>query len=261
MSFTELGCSHSQVSDLSPLESCKSLKTLYVQATKVTPATVAALQRALPNCKIVWDDPAKPKTPEQFVSVDLLKLVDPKQSFNGGTWSKGPNGLTSPNDEFEWALVRVPYVASEEYDWRIVVERANDNPVVKPVNNSGRSFALHFIASGNRGSVCIDGYHNGTCALEMIDKNMGPTFQGPIMKPGKPVAILVSVRKDSVSVAADGKEILSWHGDMGRFSSYANWRVPDRQNLFIGSQASFIIHEMSVTPVAEGKSSAASGTR
>jgi Leucine-rich repeat (LRR) protein len=44
---------------------------------------------------------------------------------------------------------------------------------------------------------------------------------------------------------------------MGRFSSYANWRVPDRQNLFLGSQASFIIHEMGVTPVVEGRSSSA----
>jgi Leucine-rich repeat (LRR) protein len=257
-----LYCYNTQISDLTPLAGVRTLSELRVNRTKVTPASVAALQQALPNCKIDWDDPAKPKTPQPSIqSIDLLKLIDPKQSFNGGIWSKGPNGMTSPNEEFEWALVRVPYVVPEEYDWRIVVERANDNPIVKPANNSGRSLALHFIASGNRGSVCIDGYHNGTCALEMVDKNMGPTFQGPIMKPGKPVALRVSVRKDSVSVAADDKEILSWHGDMGRFSSYARWAIPDRQNLFIGSQASFIIHEMSVTPVAEGKSSAASGTK
>jgi formylglycine-generating enzyme required for sulfatase activity/serine/threonine protein kinase/Leucine-rich repeat (LRR) protein len=52
------------VSDLSPLEDCKSLETLYVIQTKVTPASVAALQKALPNCKIEWNDPTKPKTPE-----------------------------------------------------------------------------------------------------------------------------------------------------------------------------------------------------
>jgi hypothetical protein len=33
-------------------------------ATRITPAQVAALQKALPNCKIDWDDPAKPKTLE-----------------------------------------------------------------------------------------------------------------------------------------------------------------------------------------------------
>ena len=53
-----------QVSDFSPLEDCKSLKTLDLRLTKVTPAQVAALQKALPNCKIDWDDPTKPKTPE-----------------------------------------------------------------------------------------------------------------------------------------------------------------------------------------------------
>jgi hypothetical protein len=224
--LTNFHCMDTPVSDLLPLEDCKGLMHLQCAGTKVTPAAVAALQKALPNCKIEWDDPTKPKTLEQPVSVDLLRLVDPKQSFNGGTWSKGLNGMASPTEEFEWALVRVPYVAPEEYDWRIVVERADNTQVVKPVNNSGRSLALHFNASGNRGSVCLDGYHNGTCALEMIDKKVGPSFQGPIMKPGKPVAVLVSIRKDSIVVAADGKEILTWRGDMGRFRPIRNGRYP-----------------------------------
>jgi hypothetical protein len=29
---------------------------------------LAALQKALPNCKIHWDDPAKPKAPEPAAS-------------------------------------------------------------------------------------------------------------------------------------------------------------------------------------------------
>ncbi len=51
------------IADLSSLESCKSLMTLSIRNTKATPAGVAALQKALPNCKIEWDDPAVPKTP------------------------------------------------------------------------------------------------------------------------------------------------------------------------------------------------------
>ncbi len=62
--LTIVGCGITPVSDLSPLQDCKSLTKLSVTNTKVTPATVAALQKALPNCKIEWDDPAKPKTPE-----------------------------------------------------------------------------------------------------------------------------------------------------------------------------------------------------
>ena len=63
MPLTYLSCHFTPVSDLSPLHECKNLTSLNITSTKVTPAQVAALQKALPNCKINWDDPAKPKTP------------------------------------------------------------------------------------------------------------------------------------------------------------------------------------------------------
>ncbi len=64
MPLTALGCSYTPVSNLSPLTTVTTLRDLRVTKTKVTAAGVAALQKALPNCKIEWDDPAKPKTPE-----------------------------------------------------------------------------------------------------------------------------------------------------------------------------------------------------
>ena len=62
MPLRYLDCEDTPVSNLLPLQDCKSLSTLMAQGTKVTPASVAALQKALPNCKIEWDDPAKAKT-------------------------------------------------------------------------------------------------------------------------------------------------------------------------------------------------------
>jgi WD40 repeat protein/Leucine-rich repeat (LRR) protein len=56
-------CHSTAVADLKPLAGITNLESLNVQKTKVTAAQVAALQKALPNCKIEWDDPAKPKTP------------------------------------------------------------------------------------------------------------------------------------------------------------------------------------------------------
>jgi len=61
MPLTVVYCPLTNVSDLSPLTDCKSLQRLSVGSTKVTAASVAALQQSLPNCKIDWDDPAKPK--------------------------------------------------------------------------------------------------------------------------------------------------------------------------------------------------------
>jgi len=59
-----LYCGDTLVSNLMPLKECKNLEVVRVTSTKVTAADVAALQKALPNCKIDWDDPAKAKTPQ-----------------------------------------------------------------------------------------------------------------------------------------------------------------------------------------------------
>ncbi len=59
MPLKSLSCLRTAVSDLSPIHECRDLTTLDVRQTKVTAAGIAALQKALPNCKIEWDDPEK----------------------------------------------------------------------------------------------------------------------------------------------------------------------------------------------------------
>ncbi len=78
MRLTFLNCSGTQVSDLSPLAGCDKLQTLQVQGTKVAPAGIATLQKALPNCKIEWDS-GKPRAPD---------LAGPAP--RAGTWQPGP---------------------------------------------------------------------------------------------------------------------------------------------------------------------------
>jgi len=68
MPLKHLSCYNSNVANLSPLERCNKLETIGIRRTKVTPASVAALQKALPNCKIDWDDPAKATTPQPAAS-------------------------------------------------------------------------------------------------------------------------------------------------------------------------------------------------
>ncbi len=65
MPLLYLGCFSTELSDLSPLVDCQSLEVLGVPGTKVTVADVTALQKALPKCKIEWDNPAKTTPPEQ----------------------------------------------------------------------------------------------------------------------------------------------------------------------------------------------------
>ena len=53
--LTNFHCTDTPVSGLLPLEDCKSLTHLQCAGTKVTAAQIAALQKALPKCKIEWD--------------------------------------------------------------------------------------------------------------------------------------------------------------------------------------------------------------
>ena len=51
MPLRQLFCGNTEVSDLLPLEGCDTLRYLQVHGTHVTAAGVAALQKALPNCR------------------------------------------------------------------------------------------------------------------------------------------------------------------------------------------------------------------
>jgi hypothetical protein len=59
--ITDLNLEGSGVSDagLSNFKSLIMLRRLNLDGTKVSAAGVAALQKALPGCKIEWDDPAQ----------------------------------------------------------------------------------------------------------------------------------------------------------------------------------------------------------
>ncbi|HWA97848.1 MAG TPA: family 16 glycoside hydrolase, partial [Pirellulales bacterium] len=71
MPLTEVQASHTFVADLAPLADCKQLKNLQVGSTRVTAATVAAVQKALPHCKISWDGPKAEDFTSLFNGRDL----------------------------------------------------------------------------------------------------------------------------------------------------------------------------------------------
>jgi serine/threonine protein kinase/Leucine-rich repeat (LRR) protein len=95
MPLTGLDCSGiTKLPDLLPLESCDKLRTLRLHSTKVAASAVAALQKALPECKIEWDDPAKAATPPKAPNAgpdhkSIATLNDP--AFQ--QWLKGVAAL------------------------------------------------------------------------------------------------------------------------------------------------------------------------
>jgi serine/threonine protein kinase/Leucine-rich repeat (LRR) protein len=120
MPLTLLDCTGcQQLSDLSPLEECKNLKVLNATRTNVTPAQVAALQKALPDCKINWDDPAKAAKPwatpafqqwvkeTQALTADKqLEAVSKKlMELNSGFDGKLTGAHTQPTPKIENGVV------------------------------------------------------------------------------------------------------------------------------------------------------------
>jgi len=57
MPLTWIDLSNTKITDLTPLHDCKSLKSMLMVNQKIAPEQIAALQKALPDCKITWDDP------------------------------------------------------------------------------------------------------------------------------------------------------------------------------------------------------------
>ena len=111
MPLTDLRCGGARVSDLSPLEDCHTLTILSVTYTKFTPAALAAVQKALPNCKIEWDGVGKATKPwdtpafqqwvkatqvlpaEQQIEAVSKKLMELNPGFDGKltSWTRaGP---------------------------------------------------------------------------------------------------------------------------------------------------------------------------
>ena len=75
------------IADLSPLEGCQRLTSINVRATKVTSAQVAALRKALPNCKVEWDGAEKgPVAGSQG-------LVKPRETPEFQQWVKATQAL------------------------------------------------------------------------------------------------------------------------------------------------------------------------
>ncbi len=244
MPLTALNFQGTKVSDLSPLEDSKTLTSLNVKSWKVTPAQVAALQKALPNCKIDWDDPAKaiagqPNQPSSTPTegeiavlagktqlaapatgpIDLLALIGPVRDARKGKWKKEDGGLV--NSKSGKSSLELPIKPAASYRLEATVEKLDGSygwVVGLPVRD--REVTLSFDATGNAfsGLSLIDGKGSGGNASR---------YNGRVFETGKPVAVAILVTPGSVRVECDGKGIIDWHGDAASLSGdNDSWGVP-----------------------------------
>ncbi len=116
MPLATLSVNNTQVSDLSALTMCTTLTSVTLYRSSVTPAGVAALQKALPNCKIEWDDAAKPATAGLPVNDEranepkpLIAPFDAKQAHAGQeAWAKHLGKTVEQTNLIGMTLVLIP---------------------------------------------------------------------------------------------------------------------------------------------------------
>jgi serine/threonine protein kinase/formylglycine-generating enzyme required for sulfatase activity len=159
--------------------------------------------------------PATPK-PASARTVDLLALVDVTRDAVKGTWTRGPDGISSDNSAF--CRIKIPYQPlPAEYDYRVeFTAKGGGNDVLQLLSAGGTSFSFLMGAWGGKwdGFDAVTGHPLTRDGTNIIG---GPTS----IKRNTRHTVVISVRKDSVSATIDGKLVVK------HATNYADLRMPD----------------------------------
>jgi len=181
--------------------------------------------------------PAAPTGP-QGPSIDLLKLIDAKRDAVSGDWSMDRGVLLMPMGR-STCWLQIPYAPPEEYDLKIVATRKagiHDLYVGVVVVPGPKRLLLH-----------IDGGPSGTeGGLQSAggDWNNNPTTyrNNKVFNDDKPHTVLMSVRRNSFTLSAEGKTLINWKGDFTN-SAASGEGGPNPAAFFVGNWES--VYEVS----------------
>lgn len=195
------------------------------------------------------DTPAEVIAEVPSIEVDLLALVDEKTCWTHGEWSKEESKLLSPK-QFG-ARIELPYSPPEQYRLKVIVEPLDppNGLLLGQRSGSNRFVALLNFARDERGQS----------ALENIDgRNVGndSTFLGKVFQKHRLSQVIVTVRKEQVTISVDGNLIVNWSGDRTRLSLSDYWKTPNDTALFLGAyDCRYRFHRVTLEPITgAGKS-------
>jgi hypothetical protein len=181
-------------------------------------------------------------------SVDLLKLINPAKDSVFGDWTCDGKTLTctkrSPNSR-----IQIPYLPPDEYDVTLVVER----------REGLEALGIGLARDATQWIIAVDGWGAGATGITAIDYRPGDsnetTHRGAVMTNGKPCTFVCTVRKDGVTMTADGKKIIDFKGNMDRLSNLGNLTMPNPKTLYVVSyDCIYVITKYVLTPVSgQGK--------
>lgn len=212
------------------------------------------LLRGLIPSALAQDSPPIKRDPAGKVvdSTDILKKISIKRDVVSGQWSFLPNGKLliehSSNDQHLRPRLVVPGSLADEYEMTIVAERMDDRP----------PYQLNLIFPMGRSQVAlaIDAFTEGVfwSALEAINgkesRDNETLRKGQRLLANEPSTIVLTVRRDHITVACNGKSVIDWKGDPTQLSVPSVWNAPKTNSLILGARASFLIHEWQLKPLS-----------
>lgn len=176
------------------------------------------------------------------VPLDLLALVDVKKDQSSGVWKMEKGALISPVGA-STAFLALPYAPPEEYDLKIeAARREGSADLYVGVVGGGKQMLLH-----------IDGGDGKSGGLQWIDdkdwdNNETTYHDNRVFVDTQNRTILISVRRDSVTVTGDGRTLINWKADYKRVKAVN--AVPSPAVLYLGDwESSFQITQIQLTPV------------
>jgi hypothetical protein len=211
-------------------------------------ALVASTTPAMPAVVPATPSPASPSAPSQVDPLppgwtDLLAKADPAQGAVTGQWQKGPDGLVvkAQPGVMPFDLNQIP---SEQYDFEMDFTVHSSEPDVAhilPLSGGQGWFIARLTHANCYFGQLLDGQPpNGRREAYTSDAKLAQSRRH---------RSLVQIRKDSVRLLLDGKEVMVFNGDLKRLASDGQFTLRNPTHLGIAShQADVTFHRIGFRP-------------
>ena len=176
-------------------------------------------------------------------AVNLLPLIDPAKDAVEGVWRTA--GGTLKVGAGKASRVQLPYLAPEEYDFRMEFARQSGTGAVWQVlNQGGKSFTW-----------CLAGWDGKWMGFEsiggkVVNQNVSGVAMAQNLVNGRRYVSLVEVRKDGVKAYLDGRFVTAWKTDYADMSLDPALRLRDARALGLGAgQSALTVYQVAVREV------------